>query len=174
VLRPGHGLSDRVVVGRGRGATVLGGRRGADAAGRREGGRTHADAADERGQRGQHRADGRVRRPAAARPSVAGPRRAVGAAGARRRRRGGRTEPHACVAGRGRRRVRLPQVRTADRVGQRPRRRRERVRQRGRRVAAHHLGGRQLLRDGHFRGSRDVGQKVSTTVARGPVVERGF
>jgi len=146
-----------VVVGRGRGATVLGGGRGADAAGRGGCGRTHADAADQRGQRGQHRADGRVRRPAAARPPVAGPRRAVGAAGARR----GPADPwprpsHARVAGRGRRRVRLPQARTADGVGRRSRGPRERVRRRGRRVAARRFGGRQLLRDGRFRGPRDV------------------
>lgn len=155
-----HGSPDRVVVGSHRGAIVVGGRRGAIAVGRRQGGRAHANAVDQRGQRDQRPVDGRVQRPIAVRTPVAESRRTVCAAAAAAAEHRGRTLarqiPHRGVVDDGRYRVQLPQVRSAGGVG-----RRRCVRYRGRSVAPHRLGGRQLLRDGDFRRSRVIGEKVS-------------
>lgn len=131
----------------------------------RRGRQQFAHGVDERDRCDQHVADGRVWGPIAARPALAEPRGTVTTSSEQperrmRGRRGNRTLvdriPNPRLAGSGGRRVRLPQVRSAD--GVRPEER-DRIRRSG--VAQYDIDSRQLLRDARVRGSRVFCQKVS-------------
>jgi len=132
--------------------------------GRRD--QSFAYAVDEHDRRDQYFADGPVQRPTATHPEFAEPR---GTVTARQRQPQPRSTRQLChgrplvnripyprLAGSGRRRVRLPQVRSAN--GARPE---VRVRVGFRGVAQYDIVSRQLLRDAHVCGSRVFRQKVS-------------
>lgn len=121
---------------------------------------------DEHDRRYQHFADGPVQRQTATHPAFVEPRGTVTALQrqpqpwSRRQRCHGRPLvnriPYPRLAGSGRRRVRLPQVRSADGA-----RSEVHVRVGCRGVAQHDIVSRQLLRDAHVCGSRVFRQKVS-------------